>query len=155
MKFTLIAVGRAHDPALSDAINDYTARLNRSVKTQWLVLPASTATDHNITLKQEAEALLKNCSSDAYVVLLDENGASLTSPSLSQKIEKITTNGGVKEMIWIIGGAFGVDSSVRDRANFVWSLSSLTFPHQLVRVILAEQLYRAYSIQQNLPYHHQ
>lgn len=155
MKLTLLAIGRAHDPALTDTISDYTTRLNRFVKTHWLVLPAATVTDHNSTLKQEAEALLKHCSSDAYVVLLDESGTLLTSPALSKKIDKITTSGSHKQIIWIIGGAYGVDQSVRERANLIWSLSPLTFPHQLVRVILAEQLYRAYSILNNLPYHHQ
>ena len=155
MKLTLLAIGRAHDPMFADAIGDYTTRLNRFVKTHWRVLPAAPVTDHNSTVKQEAEAILKQCPGDAYVVLLDENGTSLTSLSLSEKVDKITTSGSYKEIIWIIGGAYGVDQTVRERANLVWSLSQLTFPHQLVRVLLCEQLYRAYSIRANLPYHHQ
>ena len=88
-----------------------------------------------------------------YVILLDERGKAITSPALAKTLQKPLDNS--RSVTLIIGGAYGVDQSVHDRADFVWSLSPLVFPHQLVRLILAEQIYRAQEIAGGRPYHHE
>jgi 23S rRNA (pseudouridine1915-N3)-methyltransferase len=101
-------------------------------------------------MKQEAVQLLSKINPQDYVILLDERGKQLSSEKFAHKLASIHH----KTCVFIIGGAYGVDDSVRERADFVWSLSELVFPHQLVRLILAEQLYRAHCIQSSHPYHH-
>ena len=97
--------------------------------------------------------MLPGLEKNDYVVLLDETGQQLTSEKLAALI-RLRTNDGIKRLVFIIGGAYGVDEEVKKRADFTWSLSSLTFPHQLVRLILAEQVYRACTIIKNEKYHH-
>lgn len=91
-------------------------------------------------------------SADSYVILLDERGKNISSPELSQRLQGCFVSG--KNVVIIIGAAFGVSSLVRDKADFVWSISNLVFPHELMRVILAEQLYRAQEINKGGKYHH-
>ena len=91
--------------------------------------------------------------SNETVWLLDETGVQLTSPELSEKIETLK-NGSTKDLFIIIGGAYGVDKTIKDRVDFNWSLSKLVFPHLLVRLILVEQLYRAHEIARGSGYHH-
>ena len=102
---------------------------------------------------KEGEAILAGLAKEDYLVLLDEKGKSLTSEAFSGLIVQ-RTNDSIKNLIFLIGGAYGVSDAVKQRANFTWSLSPLVFPHQLVRLILAEQLYRACSIMKNEQYHH-
>ena len=90
---------------------------------------------------------------DDYLVALDERGKEMSSVTLANFIQA-RANESTKRLVFLIGGAFGIDKAVLDRADFKWSLSSLTFPHQLVRLILAEQVYRACSILRNEKYHH-
>lgn len=90
---------------------------------------------------------------DDYLILLDEKGKQLTSESLAEFIQA-RANESIKKVVFLIGGAFGVDDSIFKRANFKWSLSQLVFPHQLVRLILVEQVYRACTILKNEKYHH-
>jgi len=104
--------------------------------------------------KKEAAVLLAWLQPDDYLVLLDERGKELSSIDLADFLQK-KANTGLKKMIFLIGGAFGVDATVQQRAQYTWSLSKLVFPHQLVRLILAEQLYRAGTILKNEKYHHQ
>ena len=87
-----------------------------------------------------------------YVILLDERGEIISSPELSNKLEKAFVSG--KSVTIIIGGAYGVSQDIRDKADFVWSISKLVFPHELMRVILSEQIYRAYEIAKGGKYHH-
>ncbi len=88
-----------------------------------------------------------------FLVALDERGKQFDSIALSKFIQA-KTNASVKRLVFVIGGAFGLDESILKRANYTWSLSQLTFPHQLVRLILSEQLYRAFTILKNEKYHH-
>ncbi|MBR5621036.1 23S rRNA (pseudouridine(1915)-N(3))-methyltransferase RlmH [Candidatus Saccharibacteria bacterium] len=90
---------------------------------------------------------------DQYVILLDERGENISSPELSQRLEKAFLNG--KQVVVIIGGAFGVTEETRKKADFVWSVSKLVFPHELMRVMLSEQIYRAQEISRGGKYHHE
>ncbi len=103
--------------------------------------------------KKEGEVIMNWLQPDDYLVLLDERGRQFTSEGLAQFIQS-RANESVKKLVFLIGGAYGVDEAVLKRANFKWSLSQLVFPHQLVRLILAEQLYRACTILRNEKYHH-
>jgi 23S rRNA (pseudouridine1915-N3)-methyltransferase len=102
---------------------------------------------------KEAAAILNALTKEDYLIVLDERGQSLTSEKLA-KLLQARANESVKNLIFLIGGAYGVDEAVLQRAKFKWSLSSLVFPHQLVRLILAEQVYRACTILRNEKYHH-
>lgn len=97
--------------------------------------------------------ILEQIRKEDLLVLLDERGKQLSSPELAQFIQQ-KANSSVKNLVFLIGGAFGVDNAVTQRADFVWSLSKLVFPHMLVRLILAEQVYRACTILKNEKYHH-
>ncbi|OYW85198.1 50S rRNA methyltransferase [Candidatus Saccharibacteria bacterium 32-49-10] len=101
-------------------------------------------------VREESEKIEKRLSSDDAIILLDERGKNLSSPELAAHIERLSS----QNIVIIIGGAYGVDETIYERADFVWSLSSLVFPHQLVRLLLTEQLYRAQEIASNNPYHH-
>jgi 23S rRNA (pseudouridine1915-N3)-methyltransferase len=103
--------------------------------------------------KKEGEVLLGMLDKDDYLVALDERGKQLSSEGLAEFIMK-RTNESTKNLVFLIGGAYGIDEAVMQRANYKWSLSQLVFPHQLVRLILAEQVYRACSINRNEKYHH-
>jgi 23S rRNA (pseudouridine1915-N3)-methyltransferase len=98
--------------------------------------------------------ILKKLQAQHYLILLDERGKMLDSTQWASQFQSFM-NQGVRTLVILIGGAFGVTDAVRDRANQVWSLSKLVFPHQLVRLMIAEQVYRAFSILKNTPYHHE
>jgi len=103
--------------------------------------------------KQEGETILEWLSKDDYLVALDERGKQFSSGGLAKFLQK-KSNESVKQLIFLIGGAYGIDDAILKRAQFTWSLSELTFPHQLVRLMLAEQVYRACTILRNEKYHH-
>ncbi len=151
MKQVLLSVGKRHDPALSAAIEDFTTRLNREVETVWHLIKPSGA-DELTARRVESAAVLDFVRSDDFVVLLDERGNELSSKALSAHYDDWLTRPG--RIVFVIGGAYGVDEALRARADYILSLSKLVFPHQLVRLILTEQLYRARMISKNHPYHH-
>lgn len=152
MKITIITVGKKHDPNLKNAIDEYTERFNRAIPVEWQILPPSGKPEPEAR-KEESGIIMARLKPASVVWLLDERGEQLSSPALAQKLEVLQYNA-VQHLTIIIGGAYGVDDSVRDKADFVWSLSSLVFPHQLVRLMLAEQLYRATEIHRGSGYHH-
>lgn len=149
---TIIAVGKRHEPWLVDGIARYEQRMIYAWQLQWKLLPASQRSS-DAARREESQQILRALSPQAYVVLLDERGTMLDSPALSRSLHQPMAQG--KSLVLIIGGAYGVTEAVMERANLVWSLSRLVFPHQLVRLILAEQLYRAQQIAAGHPYHHQ
>jgi len=152
MTITILAVGKQHEPHIVEAVRLYESRLQRFCKLEWILLPHAGNNDAAHAKKAESEAILNKLRPDDIVVLLDERGQQMTSPQLAEKVnEWQTTVRG--RLVFIIGGAFGVDETVRTSV-VAWSLSKLVFPHQLVRVMLLEQLYRAYAILNGLPYHH-
>jgi len=146
MKFTFISVGKQNDSDITNAVTDYTKRISRYFSVEWKIIPTSDK-------KKEAVSILKTLDSGDFVVVLDDKGKELNTIELSQFIEKRMVAGD-KKVVFIIGGAYGFDEDVYKRANFKWSLSKLTFPHQLVRLVLAESLYRAVSVIKKEPYHH-
>lgn len=150
-KQLLISVGKRHDPALSGAIEEFTQRLAREVETGWLLIKPSGA-DEPTARRLESTSVLAALKPDDYVVLLDERGEQFDSPGFASTYLSWLERPG--RVVFIIGGAYGVDERLYARANTVWALSKLVFPHQVVRVILAEQLYRAHMIVKNHPYHH-
>ena len=157
MKITMLSVGKAHEPELRASIEQFTKRLSHYFSCEWRILPPAKQNANSSAesvKKAEAETILKSLGKDDFLILLDERGAQFSSPELSDLIQE-QANRSVKTIVFLIGGAFGVDESVRSRANVVWSLSTLVFPHQIVRLVLAEQLYRAGTILRNESYHHE
>ena len=140
------------------AIEEYTKRLGGYVKLEVIEVAdektldgASKAVEEQIK-KKEAERLLKNIKENAYVITLEIDGKMLDSIELSEKIEKIGVSG-YGTIVFVIGGSLGLHQSVSDRADFKLSFSKMTFPHQLMRVILMEQIYRSFRILNHEPYH--
>ena len=156
MKSQLWSVGKSHDLYVKEGINDFTKRLNKYFNAEWLIIspPKQAASLPESALKKaEAALILAQLQKDDYLVLLEERGKQLSSVELSDLLQQ-KANESNKRIIFLIGGAYGVDESVMKRANFTWSLSKLVFPHMLVRLLLAEQLYRACTILRNEKYHH-
>ena len=151
MRQILLSVGKRHDPALQASIEDFTIRLDREIETTWHLIKPSGA-DELTARRVESAAVLDFVKSDDFVVLLDERGRELSSEALSAQYDDWLARPG--RIIFVIGGAYGVDEAMHARADYVLALSKLVFPHQLVRLVLAEQLYRARMISKNHPYHH-
>lgn len=123
-------------------------RILRYTPIEWVYL------EHDTTKVKEGEKLLAHIKKEDYVVLLDEKGKDMKSEAVAELIENRMLDS-VKRMVFIIGGAYGVSDAIHVRANYTWKLSSLVFPHLLVRVILVEQLYRAMTILKGEKYHHE
>lgn len=143
----IIAVGKKHDPNITDAINDYEKRLRAPFEVKWVLLPYS-AKNGDEARQDESERIISQLRPADFVVLLDERGQDLSSPDFSALLTS------QQNIVIIIGGAYGVNDELRQRADRVTSLSAMVFPHQLVRLILIEQIYRAQAIATNHPYHH-
>jgi 23S rRNA (pseudouridine1915-N3)-methyltransferase len=152
MAIKILAVGKKHEAWVEDGIRRYETRLKRPFNVEWVLLPHS-AREGLMARQEESERLLSRLKPDDFVVLLDERGKLLSSPAFSRSMLQPLENS--RQIMMIIGGAYGVDDSVHARADIVWSLSPLVFPHQLVRLLLAEQLYRAQEIAAGHPYHHE
>lgn len=150
------SVGKPHEPYVNAGVTDFTKRVSNYFSVSWKIIPtpknAGLLTEADLK-KKEAELILKDIGQHDYLVTLDEKGKALSSVQLATFIQS-RANESTRQLIFLIGGAFGLDTSVIKRANLSWSLSALTFPHQLVRLILAEQIYRACTILRNEKYHH-
>lgn len=147
----IIAIGKKHEPWVADGVMRYQKRLRPPFNSQW-VLMSHSSRDGEQARHEESEAILARLRPHEYVILLDERGTNLTSPELSETLQAVLARSSVT---LVIGGAYGVSQALYNRANFVWSLSRLVFPHMLVRLIVEEQLYRAQEISLGGPYHHQ
>lgn len=156
MKISFWSVGKAHEPYVKSGVEDFTRRISRYYKVDWNLIPAPKNAGMLSEMdlkKKEGEIILEWLSKDDYLVLLDERGKQLSSEGLATFLQA-RANESTKQVVFLIGGAFGVSDEVMKRADFKWSLSQLVFPHQLVRLILAEQVYRACTILKNEKYHH-
>jgi 23S rRNA (pseudouridine1915-N3)-methyltransferase len=156
MKIQLWSVGKNHEEYIQPGVEQFTGRILHYFPVTWKILAPSRKTgvlSVEAIREYESSMILASLSADDYLVLLDENGQSLSSRQLAAFIGE-RANESCRSLVFLIGGAYGVDRKLRDRARFVWSLSALTLPHQLVRLILAEQLYRACTILRNEKYHH-
>ena len=156
MNIQFIAVGKPHDLYLKEGVDAFTRRITNYFVVQWILVPPlkNAASFQPAELKKkEAEALLKLIQKEDYVIALDEKGRPYNSVQFARLIQD-KADSSVKTISFVIGGAFGLHDSLLQRANLLLSLSAFTFPHQLVRLILAEQVYRACTIQRNEKYHH-
>jgi 23S rRNA (pseudouridine1915-N3)-methyltransferase len=149
MTIKIVTVGARPSAELASLIADYTKRFPRNTTITWKYLNHVSQTDISSSKQQESENILRAISSTDFAILLDETGVQLSSVKLSKKLFNIN-----KPITFIIGGAYGVSKEVYNRADYVWSLSELVFPHQIVRLLLVEQFYRAYTIHTGHPYHH-
>ena len=158
MKITILCVGKVKEKFYRDAIDEFTKRLSRYCKLEIVeVADEKTneyASENEIRLvkEKEGERIIKNIKDDAYVITLCIDGKQLNSEELSERIERLGIQG-TSHICFIIGGSLGLSDEVIKRADFKLSFSKMTFPHQLMRVILLEQIYRAYRIMNNEPYH--
>ena len=156
MKIQLWSIGKAHESYVKEGIELFTKRLNNYFSADWKIIPspknAAGLEPEELKTKEE-EIILSQLKKDDYLILLDERGKLLNNMALANFIQQ-RANDSTKTCIFLIGGAYGVSKGIQQRANFTWSLSSLVFPHQLARLILAEQLYRCCSILKNEKYHH-
>ncbi len=156
MKIQLWSVGKAHDGYVKAGIEEFTNRISKYYPVEWKIInPAkqTTNTTGADIKKQEAATILQTLQKEDYLILMDERGKQLTSPALAKWLQQ-RANESTRNLVFLIGGAFGVDDPIFKRANYTWSLSGLVFPHQLVRLILTEQVYRACTINRNEKYHH-
>lgn len=157
MRIKLIYVGKTGSSFLVDGEKEYLKRVNRYVSTEIIELPdvknAKKRSAEEIKLI-EATAILKHIKSNDCVILLDEKGKEHTSLGFSKYIQK-QFNSGSQGLVFVIGGPYGFDNAVYQRANDKLALSKLTFSHQMIRMFFLEQLYRGLSILNNEPYHHQ
>lgn len=151
MSIKVIAIGKKHESWIQEGLERYTKRCKKPYDVTWQLLPHS-AQQQNQARSEESSRIMTKLSPQDHVVLLDERGTNLSSPGLAQHLQKQFDT--AHPVVVVIGGAYGVDETVQKRANFTWSLSKLVFPHQLVRLVLAEQLYRAQEISAGRPYHH-
>ena len=156
MKITLIAVGKTEDKYLIEGIDKYLSRLKHYINFNILIIP-DIKNSKNLTEAQqkskEGEFIAKQINPTDVVILLDEKGKKLSSVSFSDYLNKQMI-GSVQHLVFIIGGPYGFDESIYKRSNTSISLSDMTFSHQMVRLFFVEQLYRAFSILKNEPYHH-
>lgn len=158
MKITVITVGKIKEKYLKDAIAEYSKRLGKYCKLEIIEVAdektldnASETVEEQIRAK-EGERILKYIKDDAYVITLEIEGKQLTSEQFAGKIESLGVQG-YSHIIFIIGGSIGLGSEVLKKSDYALSFSKMTFPHQLMRVILLEQVYRGYRIISGAPYH--
>jgi 23S rRNA (pseudouridine1915-N3)-methyltransferase len=157
MNIEIWSLGKPNDKFIEEGIQYYFQKTKpwNPIELVVLQLPKKALTSDVLRTKQlEEEMILKKLQSNHYLILLDERGKQLNSIQWSQQFQQCM-NQGVKTLVILIGGAFGVTDAVKSAAKQTWSLSSLVFPHQMVRLIVAEQVYRAFSILNHSPYHHE
>ena len=150
MAVTVVAVGAKHESWVKEGLERYQKRLRKPYDVKWVLLPHSQY-EGDRARQEESERIASKLPERSYVVLLDEVGKNIDSPALSDMLDREFNHG---EVTVVIGGAYGVTQALRERADFVWSLSKLVFPHQLVRLLLVEQIYRAQEIAAGGKYHH-
>src|SRR5690242_18707175 len=156
MKLSFWSIGKNNEPYIKQGVEEFTKRISKYFKVEWTIIPVpkNAGMMSEIDLKKkEGEMILDWLAKDDYLVALDERGKPFSSEGLANFIQ-VRANSSVKNLVFLIGGAFGIDEAVLKRADHKLSLSQLTFPHQLVRLILAEQVYRACTILKNEKYHH-
>ena len=157
MKLQVWSVGKAHESYVKEGVELFTVRIKHYFPISWKIIPPPKNASSLSTIdtkKMEGSAILSQLNPDDVLIVLDERGKSFTSEQLAQFLQN-KANESSKNLVFLIGGAFGCSEEVLKRADLKLSLSSFVFPHQLVRLIIAEQLYRACTIIRNEKYHHQ
>lgn len=153
MRIRLILVGRSERGHISDGLKHYLDRIRRLEGVEEVLIADAGKGEPAWQQRTESERILAALKTGERVVVLDERGGLLSSPQFAQRIGAWRDQG-VRDIAFVIGGAYGMTDVVRQRADLVLSLSPMVFPHQLVRVLFAEQLYRALSILKGTGYHH-
>lgn len=157
MNIKLIAVGKTDNPALQQLISTYEKRLSYYINFELQLLPdiknSKSLSEEQQKIK-EGELILSYVEPSYHLILLDERGKEYTSIAFADELQK-KMNTGIKQLTFVIGGPYGFSQAVYQRANSKLSLSKLTFSHQMIRLFFVEQLYRAFTILRNEPYHHQ
>jgi 23S rRNA (pseudouridine1915-N3)-methyltransferase len=156
LKISLWTIGKENDSKVKGGIEEFTKRISKYFSVEWMIIPlpknAGLLSETDLK-KREAETVILLLKKDDYLIALDERGKQFTSEGLAQIVQERAI-ASTKHIVFLIGGAYGLDESILAKAKIKWSLSLLTFPHQLVRLILAEQVYRACTILRNEKYHH-
>jgi 23S rRNA (pseudouridine1915-N3)-methyltransferase len=155
MKIKIIALGKIKEKFLKDGINEFLKRLTPYTSIEIVELTPVEIKDENLTkkaLEQEAEKILANIKPNSYVITLEILGKQLSSEDFAQKINEVTISG-ISELVFVIGSSCGIAESVSQRADYKLSFSKMTFLHQFARLILVEQIYRAFKILKNETYH--
>lgn len=157
MKLHFWSVGKTHEPYIKEGVETFTKRITKYYPADWNLIPMPKNAGMLSAMdlkKREGEMILGFLQKEDFLVLLDEKGVQMSSEALAGFLQA-RANDSVQHIVFLVGGAYGVSDAVKKRANLSWSLSTLVFPHQLVRLILAEQVYRACTILRNEKYHHQ
>lgn len=158
MKISILCVGKIKEKYFTMGIDEYRKRLSRYCKLEIIEVPDEKTPDHaseteELQIKQkEGERLFKYIKDDTYVIALAIEGKQLDSVELSKRIEKLGIDS-ISHIAFVIGGSLGLDDRILQHANEKWSFSKMTFPHQMMRMILLEQIYRGFRIMKNEPYH--
>ena len=153
MKIYFWSVGKAHEFYIREGVEIFTKRISHYYPVEWKIFSSSKSTSEEQVKKNEATQLLNAIQKDDILVALDENGKQWNSEELAAFIQQ-RANSSIKNLIFIIGGAYGLHETLLKKCDYKWSLSKLVFPHQLIRLILSEQVYRACTIIRNEKYHH-
>ena len=146
MNIIIISPGKSKNYLGEEIVNEYTSRIAHYSSIEWKFISPS-------DMKEEGDKIIKSIPDNSYTIILDENGKQLSSIVFSDFINK-RLNESIKNLVFIIGGAYGIDQRIKEKTNFSWSLSNLVFPHELVRSIIAEQIYRGFTILKGEKYHH-
>lgn len=158
MKITVLCIGKLKASFLKDGVQEYLKRLTSYASVSILELNEERVgdkpndADRRLAVEAEGERLLKRIKSEQFVFLLDVHGSIMSSEQLSEKLEELGV-AGRSDIVFVIGGAFGVAQSLRERADVKLSFGKMTYTHQMIRMLLTEQIYRAFKIMKNEPYH--
>lgn len=155
MKIKIICLGKTKQKFIEDGIKEYQKRISKYIKLDWLILPDIKSTSSNtieIVKELEAEILEKKLPQSSFIIVMDENGKEFSSVKIAKFLEsKFDTE---KDIVCIIGGVYGLSHRILKKANLVLSFSRFTFTHQMIRLLLLEQLYRSFTIIKNKKYHY-
>lgn len=155
MNINIICVGKIREKYIKNGIEEFLKRINPYSSIKIIEIPAEDIKNDNLTekkLEKEADKILSKIKENSFVIVLDANGKPLTSENFAKKLGSISSKG-INQVFFIIGSSEGLSKKVKQKADFILSFSKMIFPHQLMRLILVEQIYRAYKILKNEPYH--
>ncbi|WP_027964551.1 23S rRNA (pseudouridine(1915)-N(3))-methyltransferase RlmH [Halalkalibacillus halophilus] len=158
MQITIVSVGKLKEKYLKQGIDEYLKRLTKYAKVNIIEIPDEQAPDNlskadeEQVKNKEGEKVLTKLSTDSYVITLEIEGKQLTSEKFAKKLDELATYGKSK-VAFVIGGSLGLSEDVKKRSDYAISFSKMTYPHQLMRLILLEQVYRGFRILRNEPYH--
>lgn len=155
MKIKIICLGKTKQKFIEDGIKEYQKRLSKYIKLEWLILPDIKLTSCNtieIVKELEAEIIEKKLPESSFIIVLDENGKEFSSEEIAKFLDDKLITG--RNIVFVIGGVYGLSNRILKRANIILSFSRFTFTHQMIRLLLVEQLYRSFTIIKNKKYHY-